>query len=195
MGWSGAIYQILSLGVVEGAMFVLLGALDSRYGTAEIDAYGGLAANLPRTATYFVIAALTMVGLPLLGGFVGEFVILSTTFTQVSHTVAVLAAISVILSAAYMLWLIQRLFYGSPSALTTTPEPDLRAGELVALTPLAILMLVMGTVPSLWLNTIQSSVHPPPIQSTSTPAPNVIPSAGAASAAVATNQTNREAQR
>jgi NADH-quinone oxidoreductase subunit M len=161
MGWSGAVYQILLLGIVEGAMFVLLGALDSRYGTAEIDAYGGLAARLPRTATYFVIAALTMVGLPLLGGFVGEFIILSTTFTQVSRGWAIAAAVSVILSASYVLWLVQRLFYGPEKALAAKPAPDLRFGELVALTPLALLMLVMGVAPTLWLNSIQSGVHPP----------------------------------
>lgn len=163
MGWTGAVYQILSLGIVEGAMFVLLGVLDSRYSTSEIAAYGGLAACLPRTATYFVIAGLTMIGLPLLSGFVGEFVILSTTFTQVSRSWAIIAAISVILSAAYMLWLVQRLFYGTPSDLATRPTPDLLAGELAALTPLAVLMLIMGIAPSLWLNSIQSGVHPPPL--------------------------------
>jgi NADH-quinone oxidoreductase subunit M len=161
MGWSGAVFQIVSLGIVEGAMFVLLGALDSRYGTAEIAAYGGLATNLPRTATFFVLSGLTMVGLPLLGNFVGEFIILSTTFTQVSRSAAVLAAISVILSAVYVLWLVQRLFYGGQSKLTTQPESDLRLPELVALVPLVILMFVMGTVPSFWLNSIQTGVHPP----------------------------------
>jgi len=168
MGWSGAVYQILILGVVEGAMFVLLGALDSRYGTAEIAAYRGMAARLPRTATYFVIAALTMIGLPLLGGFIGEFIILSTTFTQVSHGWAVAATVVVILSASYMLWLVQRLFYGPESTLAAMPAPDLRFGELVALTPLALLMLVMGVAPMLWLNSIQSGVHPPMQQTSST---------------------------
>jgi NADH-quinone oxidoreductase subunit M len=161
MGWSGAIFQILSLGVVEGAMFLLLGALESRYSTAEISAYGGLASNLPRTATFFVLSCLTMVGLPLLGNFIGEFVILSTTFTQVSRSAAILAAISVILSAAYVLWLVQRLFYGTPSQLAAQPVPDLRIGELVALVPLVVLMFVMGTAPSIWLNSIQSGIHPP----------------------------------
>ncbi len=161
MGWTGAVYQILLLGIVEGAMFVLLGALDSRYGTAEITAYGGMAARLPRTATYFVIAALTMIGLPLLGGFFGEFIILSTTFTQVSRGWAIAAAVSVILSASYVLWLVQRLFYGPEGALAAKPAPDLRFGELVALTPLVLLMFVMGVAPMLWLNSIQSGVHPP----------------------------------
>ena len=161
-GWNGAVYQILSLGVVEGAVFLLLAVLEQRYGTSEIAAYGGVAARLPRTATYFVIATLTMIGLPLLGNFVGEFTILSTTFTQVSRGWAIAAAVSVILSASYMLWLVQRVFYGTESTLATTPAADLRFGELAILTPLAVLMLVMGVAPTLWLHSIESGVHPPP---------------------------------
>ena len=128
-----------------------------------IRVFGGLAARLPRTATYFLIASLTMIGLPLLSGFIGEFSILSSTFGGVSRGWAVIAALGVILSAAYALWLMQRLFYGPESGLATSkPAADLRLGELVALTPLAVLMLVMGVAPSLWFKTIQTGVHPPP---------------------------------
>ncbi len=156
-GWAGAVYQILSHGVVDGALFLLLGVLEIRYATSQIDSYGGLAAKLPRTATYFVIASLAMIGLPMLSGFVGEFLILSSTFTGVSRGWAVAAALGVILGAAYMLWLVQRLFYGPESALAASkPAADLRFGELAMLTPLAVLMLVMGLAPSLWLNTIQN---------------------------------------
>ncbi|MGB6828849.1 MAG: NADH-quinone oxidoreductase subunit M [Terracidiphilus sp.] len=165
-GWNGAVYQILNISIVEAAMFVLLGALESRYGTSQIADFGGLAAKLPRTATYFVIASLAMIGLPLLSGFIGEFVILSSTFTGVSRSAAIIAAIGVILSAAYMLWLIQRLFYGPLSSMSgSKPATDLSFGELTALTPLVILMLVMGVAPSLWFNTIQTGPHPPSTQS------------------------------
>ena len=116
-GWSGAVYQILSHGVVDGALFLLLGALEIRYATSIIASYGGLAAKLPRAATYFVIATLAMIGLPMLSGFIGEFIILSSTFTQVSRSWAVVAALGVILGAAYMLWLVQRIFYGPESTL------------------------------------------------------------------------------
>jgi NADH-quinone oxidoreductase subunit M len=161
-GWNGAVFQILNLSIVEAAMFVLLGALESRYGTSQIDNFGGLAAKLPRTATYFVLASLAMIGLPLLSGFIGEFVILSSTFTGVSRSAAIIAAVGVILSAAYMLWLIQRLFYGPLSSMSDSkPANDLSFGELAALTPLVILMLVMGVAPSLWFNSIQTSPHPP----------------------------------
>lgn len=161
-GWSGGVYQILSHGVVDAALFLLLGALEVRYATTTIASYGGLAARLPRTATFFVIASLTMIGLPLLSGFVGEFTILSSTFVGVSRGWAIAAAVGVILGACYMLWLVQRLFYGAENPQTAPKTVgDLGFGELAVLAPLAVLMLVMGVMPSLWTNTIQTGVHPP----------------------------------
>jgi NADH-quinone oxidoreductase subunit M len=163
-GWDGAVYQILSHGVVDGALFLLLGYLYERYATSQINAYGGLASKLPRTTTMFVIAALAMIGLPILSGFVGEFLILSSTFTGVSNGWAIAASLGVILGAAYMLWLVQRLFYGPLSDLAKSrPADDLHFRELAVLWPLAVLMLVMGVAPSTWLTTIQTGVHPPPL--------------------------------
>ena len=164
-GWQGAIYQTLNHGVVDGALFLLLGALYDQYATSQINAYGGLAARLPRTATMFVIAALAMIGLPMLNGFVGEFLILSSTFTGVSRSWTIVAALGVILGAAYMLWLVQRLFYGPESQLATSrPERDLQPGQMAVLWPLAVLMLVMGVAPSLWLVSIQTGTHPPQLK-------------------------------
>ncbi len=164
-GWEGAVYQILSHGVVDGALFLLLGVLYDRYATSQINTYGGLAAKLPRTATFFVIASLAMIGLPMLNSFVGEFLILVSTFTGVSRGWAIAATLGVILGAAYMLWLIQRLFFGPESALATSKPPeDLRLGQLVILWPLAALMLVMGVAPMLWLPIIEKGAHPPPIK-------------------------------
>jgi len=161
-GTAGAVYQILSHGVVDGALFVLLGALYNRYATSQINAYGGLAARLPRTATLFVITSLAMIGLPILSNFVGEFLILSSTFTGVSRGWTVAAALGVILGAAYMLWLVRRLFYGPESELAVSkPAVDLSGRELAVLWPLAVLMLVMGLAPSFWLPTIEKGVHPP----------------------------------
>jgi NADH-quinone oxidoreductase subunit M len=164
-GWEGAVYQILNHGVVDGALFLLLGLLYDRYATSQINAYGGLAARLPRTATFFVIASLAMIGLPMLNGFVGEFLILLGTFTGVSKGWAIAATLGVILGAAYMLWLVQRLFYGPESALAQSKPPqDLRLGQLAVLWPLTALMLVMGVAPMLWLPFIETGTHPPPIQ-------------------------------
>ncbi len=161
-GSSGAVYQILSHGVVDGALFLLLGFLYDRYASSQIAAYGGLASKLPQTATLFVIAALAMIGLPMLSGFVGEFLILSSTFTGVSRSFAIAASLGVILGAAYMLWLVQRLFYGPESDLAKSkPAVDLHLGELAVLWPLAALMLVMGLAPSFWLPSIEKGVNPP----------------------------------
>jgi NADH-quinone oxidoreductase subunit M len=161
-GSSGAIYQILNHSVIDAALFVLLGALYDRYATSQINTYGGLASNLPHTATLFVFTSLAMVGLPLLNNFVGEFLILSSTFIGISRSWTIAASLGVILGAAYMLWLVQRIFYGPKSEMVTSrPAPDLRLGELAVLCPLAILMVVMGLAPSLWLQAIEQAAHSP----------------------------------
>ncbi|HET6207887.1 MAG TPA: NADH-quinone oxidoreductase subunit M [Terracidiphilus sp.] len=160
-GRDGAVYLMVSQGVIEGALFVLLGVLETRYATSQIASYGGAAARLPRTAAFFVIASLAMVGLPMLNGFVGEFLVLSSTFTSVSRGWAIAATITVILGASYMLWLVQRLFYGPESSMVTSqPVADLDLRELAVLAPLAVLMLVMGVVPNYWLRAIERSSHP-----------------------------------
>jgi NADH-quinone oxidoreductase subunit M len=167
-GRDGAIYQTLNQSVMEGALFVLLGVLYSRYESSQIASFGGAAAKLPRTATFFVITTLAMVGLPLLNGFIGEFLILSSTFTGVSRGWAVAASLTVILGATYALWFVQRVFYGPESPMTTEkPVTDLRFNEWAALVPLAVLMLVMGLVPGYWMPAIESFMKPAPTQQTS----------------------------
>lgn len=180
-GWDGAIYQILSHGVVDGALFLLLGFLYDRYATSQIDAYGGLAAKLPRTATLFVVTALAMIGLPMLSGFVGEFLILSNTFAGVSRGWAIAAALGVILGAGYMLWLVQRIFFGPESQMAAAkPAQDARFGQLAILWPLAALMLVMGLAPSYWLQSIEKGLRLPAVaqQTQSTEIPTSIPGEG-----------------
>jgi NADH-quinone oxidoreductase subunit M len=165
-GWDGAIYQILSHETIDATLFVLFGALEVRYLTSQISAYGGLASKVPQTATLFVISSLAMIGLPMLSSFVGEFLILSSTFSGVSRGWAIAASLGVILSAAYMLWLVQRLFYGPESELASSkPAADLRAGELLLLWPFAVLMLVMGLAPSYWITTIENRTGPPTVKS------------------------------
>ena len=169
-GWDGAIYQILNNELIDAALFVLFGALELRYLTSQIAAYGGLAAKAPQTATLFVIASLAMIGLPMLNGFVGEFLILSSTFSGVSRGWAVVATLGVILSAAYMLWLIQRLFYGPESGLAATkPANDLHFGELAILWPFTVLMLVMGIAPAAWITIIETRTGPPALKSSAAP--------------------------
>ncbi len=159
-GWTGATYQILNNELIDAALFVLLGALEIRYATSQIAAYGGLANRIPRLATLFVVISLAMVGLPLMNGFVGEFLILSSTFAGVSHPWAIVATLGVILSAAYMLSMVQKLFYGQESKLAATEALDLHFGEQLVLWPLAVLMLVMGVSPNYWLRTIEMAPKP-----------------------------------
>ncbi len=159
-GWTGATYQILNNELIDAALFVLLGALEIRYATSQVAAYGGLANRIPRLATIFVIVSLAMIGLPLMNGFIGEFLILSSTFAGVSHRWAIIATLGVILSAAYMLWMVQRLFYGQENKMMAAEASDLRLAEQLVLWPLAVLMLVMGVSPNYWLRTIEMAPKP-----------------------------------
>jgi NADH-quinone oxidoreductase subunit M len=160
IGSTGAVFQILSHEVVDGALFFLLGALYDRYATSQINAYGGLAAKLPNTATLFVLTTLAMIGLPILSGFVGEFLILSSTFGGVSRSWTVAASLGVILGAAYMLWLVQRIFYGPQSEMVASrPADDLHFRELALLWPIAVLTLIMGVAPGIWLKAIQQGAN------------------------------------
>lgn len=158
-GLDGAVFQTLNEGVIGAALFVLLGVLYDRFGTDRIAEYGGLAKKTPALATLFVITGLAMIGLPLLNGFVGEFLVLSSSF-GISRGWAVFATLGVILSAAYMLTLIQRVFYGPQSqAVVANPAPDLDLRDRFILYPLAALMLVMGVAPNIWLSGIETGVR------------------------------------
>ena len=159
-GLDGAVFQTLNEGVIGGSIFVLLGVLYDRFGTSQISSYGGLAKRTPTLATLFVITSLALIGLPLLNGFVGEFLVLSSTFSGVSKGWAAAATVGVILSAAYMLTLVQRVFYGPQSEPTiSVPGRDLDIREQVVLWTLAVLMLLMGVAPNYWLSGIESGVQ------------------------------------
>jgi NADH-quinone oxidoreductase subunit M len=107
----GAVYQMLAHGISTGALFLLVGMLYDRRHTFEISEYGGLATPMPKFAAFFLFIALASMGLPLLNGFVGEYLILLGTY-QVNWKWAAWAATGVILSACYLLWAYQRVFFG-----------------------------------------------------------------------------------
>ncbi|QMV17587.1 NADH-quinone oxidoreductase subunit M [Granulicella sp. 5B5] len=157
-GVDGGVFQILNESLVGAALFVLLGLLYERYGSYEIRDYGGLASRHPWMVTMFVITTLAAVGLPMLNGFVGEFLILSGTMQSViSHHVlwTVVGTTGVIFSASYMLWMIQRVFYGSIGHRPSEVHGwDLTAREHVELWPFAVLFLVMGVASPLWMKAI-----------------------------------------
>ncbi|HVT96176.1 MAG TPA: NADH-quinone oxidoreductase subunit M [Acidobacteriaceae bacterium] len=170
-GLNGAVYQTLNEGLTGGALLVLVSVLYERYGTNDMTLYGGLAGRLPWLATLFVITSLALVGLPLFNGFVGEFLVLSGSFASHPRWVAV-AALGVILSASYMLSMVQRIFYGRESSLVVNrPAPDLDFREHITLWPMAILMLAMGVLSPYWIKAIEPAMTPlsGPVPAVTTP--------------------------
>ncbi len=154
----GAAYQILNESISAGAFFMLLGILYERYGTYDMAKLGGIAAKMPQMTTLFVITTLALIGLPSLGNFVGEFLILSGSF-QTHAYIASVATLGVILSAAYMLWMVQRVFYGAPSTNIPTLTPtDMNWRERAAVWPTVAMMIALGVASVFWMRAIDASV-------------------------------------
>lgn len=155
-GMDGAVYQMLNHGISTGALFMLVGMMYERRHSLEIKDYGGVATPAPWLATVFLITTLASVGLPTLNNFVGEFLVLQGAAIA-NFSWAVFAAIGVIFSACYMLWLYQRLFYGRASHEVAHHMPDLNLREWVALAPLLVLMVWMGVAAMSFLPSISAS--------------------------------------
>ncbi len=158
IGLAGAVFVMLAHGVSTGALFMLCGILYERRHTYDIKEFGGLATPMPVYATFFLFIVLASVGLPLLNGFIGEFLVLSGAF-QAKAIYGVLAATGVIWSAGYLLWMYQRVFYGKITHDVNSVVPDLSGREQAALWPAAVAALVMGVVPLLWLSDINPAVQ------------------------------------
>jgi NADH-quinone oxidoreductase subunit M len=157
-GLDGATFVMLAHGVSTGALFMLAGILYERRHTYEISEFGGLASTMPRYATFFLFIVLASVGLPLLNGFVGEFLVLSGAF-QARAVYGILGATGVIWSAGYLLWMYQRVFYGKVRKDVNLTLPDLSRREQIALWPAAVAALGMGVAPILWLGAIDPAVQ------------------------------------
>jgi NADH-quinone oxidoreductase subunit M len=158
IGAVGAVFVMLAHGVSTGALFMLCGVIFDRKHTYEIKAFGGLATPMPVYATFFLFIVLASAGLPLLNGFVGEFLVLSGAF-QARALYGVLAATGVIWSACYLLWMYQRVFYGKVADPANASLPDLFRHEKAALWPAALAALVMGVAPLFWINAIDPAVQ------------------------------------
>jgi NADH-quinone oxidoreductase subunit M len=139
----GAVYQMLAHGISTGALFLLVGMLYDRRHTFEISEYGGLATPMPHLAAFFLFVALSSMGLPMLNGFIGEYLILLGTY--VTHWQwATWAATGVILSACYLLWSYQRVFFGEITRPKNKELPDTSARERWILVSMAVVILWMG---------------------------------------------------
>ncbi|HKD45841.1 MAG TPA: NADH-quinone oxidoreductase subunit M [Candidatus Angelobacter sp.] len=172
IGTDGAVYQMLNHGISTGALFMLAGMLYERKHTYDFEQYGGLAAPMPVYATFFMIAVLSSVGLPLLNGFVGEFLVLSGSF-QAKAIYGILGASGVIWSACYLLWMYQKVFYGPISHEENKTLPDIGGREQISLWPIAVMALVMGVASPYWMKSINPAVDATiPSQSAAAKAPN-----------------------
>jgi NADH-quinone oxidoreductase subunit M len=137
---------------------MLAGILHERRHTYEISEFGGLAAPMPIYAASYLFIVLASVGLPLLNGFIGEFLVLSGTF-QARPAYAILGATGVIWSSIYLLWMYQRVFFGKVTHEVNHSLTDLSGVEKWSVWPCAVAALVMGVAPILWLRAIDPAVQ------------------------------------
>jgi len=158
LGASGGVLQMVNHGVSTGALFLIVGMLYSRRHTRLIADYGGIARVTPALAAFFVLASLSSIGLPGLNGFVGEFAILAGAF-QRSPALAAAAALGVVLSAVYMLWMLQRVLFGSRLSPANAGLRDLSAREWAVLAPMVFLMFWIGLYPKPLLEKIEPSAQ------------------------------------
>ena len=168
LGMQGALYQMLNHGVSTGALFLLVGFIYERRHTRAISDFGGLSNVMPIYATIFVITSMSSIGLPFLNGFVGEFLIMlgmwnSTTLSITSqvnwnYIATMLAGTGVIFAAVYLLWMIQRVFFGKITNAKNRGLKDLSWREIGLIAPLLFLMVFMGVYPRPFLEASQKTV-------------------------------------
>ena len=169
-GMQGALYQMLNHGISTGALFLLVGFIYERRHTREIGKFGGLANVMPIYATIFVITSMSSVGLPFLNGFVGEFLIMlgmwkSTALDGIqwlgwnwNYVATMFAGTGVIFAAVYLLWMIQRVFFGKVTNDENRGLKDLSYREIGLIAPLVFLMVFMGVYPKPFLDRSRESV-------------------------------------
>jgi len=156
-GIQGAIFQMISHGIVSGALFLCVGVIYDRMHTREIAAYGGLAEKMPKYAFAFMVFTMANVGLPGTSGFIGEFLTLLAVF-QVNTWVAVFATTGVIFSACYALWLYRRVIFGALEKDSLRSMLDLNRREVAVLVPLIVLTIFFGFYPAPILDATAASV-------------------------------------
>src|SRR6266705_2413204 len=157
-GLAGSVLQQINHGISTGALFLIVGVLYERRHTRLISEFGGLATPMPNFAAVYLIISLSSLGMPLLNGFIGEFTILQGAF-QVSKAWAAWGTLGVILGAAYLLWLYQRVMFGPVTQFANEDLPDLNLREYATLVPLVILAFWIGIYPKPFFNLIEKPVQ------------------------------------
>ena len=156
-GISGSVFQMLSHGIVSGALFMLVGVIYDRRHTKLMSEFGGLASVMPKYAVIFGIMLMASVGLPLTIGFVGEFLVL-LGFYQVSPIMTILAGTSIIIGAIYMLAVYKKTFFGPVTNEANKTLKDLDSKETWSLVPLVLIVIWLGVYPKPVLEPIDNSV-------------------------------------
>ena len=157
-GLAGSVLQQINHGISTGALFLIVGVLYERRHTRMISEFGGLATPMPNFAAVYLIVSLSSLGMPLLNGFIGEFTILQGAF-QVSKAWAAWGTLGVILGAAYLLWLYQRVMFGSVTNPANEHLPDLNLREIATLLPLVFLAFWIGIYPKPFFALIEKPVQ------------------------------------
>jgi NADH-quinone oxidoreductase subunit M len=157
MGIGGSVLQQINHGISTGALFLIVGVLYERRHTRLISEFGGLSTPMPSFAALYMIVSLSSLGLPLLNGFIGEFTILRGVF-EVSRTWAVWSVTGIVLGAAYLLWLYQRVMFGPVTNPANTNLPDLNLREYATLVPLILWAFWIGIYPKPFFNYLEQPV-------------------------------------
>jgi len=157
-GLAGSVLQQINHGISTGALFLIVGVLYERRHTRMISEFGGLATPMPNFAAIYLIVSLSSLGMPLLNGFIGEFTILQGAF-QVSKAWAAWGSLGVVLGAAYLLWLYQRVMFGPVTQFANEDLPDLNLREYATLVPLVILAFWIGIYPKPFFALIEKPVQ------------------------------------
>ena len=157
-GMEGAIVQMISHGFVSGALFLCVGVLYDRMHSREIDSYGGVANTMPVVSVFFVFFAMANAGLPGTSGFVGEFLVILGSF-RVNGWYAVVAGLTLVLGAAYTLWMIKRVVYGEVTNEKVKALVDVNGREKVVLGVLVVCVLGLGIYPMPLLEVMHSTVE------------------------------------
>jgi NADH-quinone oxidoreductase subunit M len=158
LGMDGALVQMISHGLISGALFLCVGVLYDRMHSRQIADYGGVVNTMPVFAAFMVLFALANTGLPGTSGFVGEFLVIIASF-RASFWYSALAAVTLILGAAYTLWLVKRVVFGPVVSPRVAKLEDLNPRETIVLGALAVAVLIVGLWPAPLLKVMEPSIH------------------------------------
>lgn len=159
VGINGAIFQMFNHGTITAMLFLIVGVVYDRAHTREINAFGGLASQMPVYTGFVTVAFFAAIGLPGLSGFISEaFVFLGSFGVEAIRNLAIVSTLGILLGAAYMLWTLQRIFFGKLNEKWYSLQ-DLDAREYIMFIPLAIIIIFLGVYPSAVLDIMSTSVN------------------------------------